>query len=159
VSGTYIAIGSGTGVVVVDRCSHSATDPDCWSTGDVIPGYTVWSDEFVITRAQSDTSGLLNTATVMDRNYPTTGGNYQAVEACYNLTEGGYYDWYLPAKNQLVDAYNNNITGFQSDIYWSSTEWSGYPELYVWSVLMRPGQGNTSWNYKYIPNHLVRCLR
>ena len=60
-----------------------------------------------------------------------------AAEICANLTLGGYSDWFLPSKDELNlmrqnighgDALGlgNNIGGFDSYYYWSSSEFSNY---------------------------------
>ena len=152
--GSTIAIGNVT-PVVVDNCSHTDTDQNCWSADDITSGYTTWSSDYTLTNAQSDTDGASNQSIIMSSF--DTGSNYPAFEACHNLREGGHSDWYLPAKNQLVDAFNNSITGFQSDIYWSSTEDSDHPEGFAWYVYM--DSGSTYINFKDDPSFLVRCLR
>lgn len=47
-----------------------------------------------------------------------------AAKACYNLTTGGYTDWFLPSEGEL-DLLFQNMIGALSDIdyYWSSTEY------------------------------------
>ena len=74
-----------------------------------------------------------------------------AAEICYNLTKGGYADWYLPSKDELNEMYTNkNIINTTSilnggyafddddgDKYWSSTQES--PE---YSTIQRFGDGH-----------------
>jgi hypothetical protein len=123
-----------------------------WSADDIIPGYTFWSNEYVNTGAQSDTDGAANTANLVAR-----GSGYAAAYACSQLREGGHSDWFLPAKQQLLDAYNNGVTGFQSGYYWSSTEGSDDPEYYAWLVGM--DLGYSSSYTKDSPYYLVRACR
>ena len=50
-------------------------------------------------------------------------GNY-AAKLCDDLILNGYSDWFLPSRRELDELYNNKdvIGGFNSDIYWSSSE-------------------------------------
>lgn len=63
--------------------------------------------------------------------YNKGAGTY-AAKICYDLSLGGYSDWYLPSKYELNLMYLNigqgnalglgNVGGFASNYYWSSTE-------------------------------------
>lgn len=82
----------------------------------------------------------------------------QAMDACDNLTYGGYSDWVLPSKNVLNTMYihKNEIGGFSSTYYWSSTEYSS-GSSYAWYQDFKDGsQGDDSKKYTY---HRVRCVR
>jgi len=131
------------------------TNQSCWSSDNITNGVTTWGPTGVATGAQSGTDGAANTATIITFS---NGSNYPAAEACNNLTEGGHSDWYLPADQQLVDAYNASITGFQvGSTYWSSTENSYNPSDYARIAYMYSGV--TSFSSKDNLNYLVRCLR
>ena len=61
------------------------------------------------------------------RVYPEFSGEMswsRAISTCENLTYGGYSDWILPAKEVLntMFIHKNEIGGFSSAWYWSSTE-------------------------------------
>ena len=74
-----------------------------------------------------------------------------AAEICYNLTKGGYSDWYLPSKDELNEMYiNKNLINTTSiynggyalnisddDEYWSSTQ-----EGPFYSTIQRFGDGH-----------------
>jgi hypothetical protein len=63
--------------------------------------------------------------------YNQGAGSY-AAKLCFDLSLGGYSDWYLPSKYELNLMYLNigqgnalglgNVGGFSPDFYWSSTE-------------------------------------
>ena len=70
--------------------------------------------------ATSDTNGRSNTLAAYTQNTNATS----AIQICYELNEGGYQDWYLPAKDELNCLFQNSVAigGFANDFYWSSTE-------------------------------------
>ena len=79
----------------------------------------------------------------------------QAVSTCDNLSYGGYSDWVLPSKAVLNTMYihKNEIGGFSSTYYWSSTAYNSgnawYQSFY---------SGGQDWWYKS-NNYRVRCVR
>lgn len=81
----------------------------------------------------------------------------QAMDACDNLTYGGYSDWVLPSKNVLNTMYihQNEIGGFSSKGYWSSTEYSNGSGYAYYQSFYDGDQGN---DYKS-DRFLVRCVR
>ena len=58
-----------------------------------------------------------------------------AADICANLTLGGFNDWFLPSRLELVEMYKNigpgnmlglgNIGSFTNELYWSSSEVAG----------------------------------
>ena len=71
-------------------------------------------------KATSMNNGRSNTLSAYTQNTSATS----AIQICYELNQGGYQDWYLPAKDELDCLYQNRtaINGFVSGNYWSSTE-------------------------------------
>ncbi len=146
---------------VVAGCGDP-TNPDCWSPA---VSDKTWGPTGVTTGAQNDTDGAANTIHLMTHST----GDYPAADYCDTLDYGGHTDWYLPAKQQLIDGLTNQfvtpggtVTGFaESTSYWSSTENSGYPEDYVWYALYDSFDGVYSDNgvSKDYTNHQTRCLR
>lgn len=159
--GDYYAVNGGSGIAnisysnclpvvslaALDICTHSATDLNCWSADPIIS--TLWSwPSTVATLANSLTDGFANTAAMVNINVI-----YPSAEACLNLTEGGFEDWYLPASQQLVSAYEAGITGFQAGYHWSSTQSSS---SWAWAVNFPSGElVSNPKDY----NRKVRCLR
>ncbi|WP_162262813.1 DUF1566 domain-containing protein [Legionella hackeliae] len=71
-------------------------------------------------KATSDTNGRSNTLAAYTQNTTATS----AIQICYELNQGGYQDWYLPAKDELNCLFQNRVAigGFDNVGYWSSTE-------------------------------------
>jgi hypothetical protein len=98
--------------------------------------------------------GLANTNYIV-ANCTTAG---IAAEICYNLNLGGYTDWYLPTIEELrklyTNLYLNNIGGFPSAYYWSSSETHSFS---AWSFLFSLGSANS--NAAKVNAHRVRAIR
>ncbi len=81
-------------------------------------------------------SGQSNTTIVvtwLNNNSDDTYGDVtyktdRAAYLCDTLTVGGYSDWFLPSKDELILMYQNlhgifaPVGGFTDDVYWSSSE-------------------------------------
>ena len=94
------------------------------------------------------------------RVYPDIGAMtwQHAMDACDDLTYGGFTDWYLPSEEELDAMYEqkSSIGGFSSTYYWSSTDYSSTEARY-----RRFGD-----DYHYCSNYYhktntyrVRCIR
>ncbi len=144
--------------VVVDACSHVATDPDCWSTKSPLnlgwgprPSTTGVSTSTLISNGRENTAILYGISTTL----------YPAAKYCYELTEGGVPvgTWYLPSYAELWAGWGPpGVGGFPSGAYWSSTEdvTAGIPEYVAWAL-------SSDWNemsgYDKLGWLSVRCLR
>ena len=82
-----------------------------------------WSNAAnVTTNATSETDGLANTGMISDVQGDAPP---YAASICMDLESNGvFFIWYLPSKNQLDLMYKTKdiIGGFSDNIYWSSTE-------------------------------------
>ena len=94
--------------------------------------------------------------------YNQGSGSY-AAKLCYDLSSGGFSDWYLPSKYELNLMYMNigqgnvlglgNVGGFALNYYWSSSE---YNNNYAWTqTFLNGNQGSDSKYYTYY----VRAVR
>ncbi len=100
-------------------------------------------------------------AGVYDATYNPTTQN-----VCQAQTTGGYSDWRLPTKKELVsivdygryspNASINPIFNVVASCYWSSTTWP-YASDYAWYVNFNDGP-SSKYFYKYY-SFYVRCVR
>ncbi len=77
--------------------------------------------------------------------YNQGAGSY-AAKLCFDLSLGGYSDWYLPSKYELILMYRNigqgnalglgNVGGFANFFYWSSKERNNG---YAWGLIFATG--------------------
>lgn len=96
-------------------------------------------------------SGQPNTTLIVNSCSTTS-----AAKTCDNLNTGGYSDWYLPSRSELVKVYNNQalIGGFAlTTEYWSSTE---YNINTAYAVSFVNGSNTTQYKSN---TQKVRCVR
>lgn len=88
-------------------------------------------------------------------------GNFQAFQACEDLSFGAHTDWYLPSRveayylwsvHETIEA-GGNITNFQNAAYWSSTE---YGTNGAWVQSFYDGLQTSS---DKTDGYRVRCVR
>jgi uncharacterized repeat protein (TIGR02543 family) len=149
-------------------CTGGATDPACWSIGTM---GKIWGPTGVTTNVWNTTDGVANTVALAGLT-----GSYPAADYCDNLTENGYSDWYLPAKDQLWTGLTAYKSQYGSDptwggfagyptFYWSSTEYPTYPGTNAWGVFYNRSSDYTIKDYVNPfgglknANYMVRCLR
>lgn len=141
------------------------TTPITGSIGGLIAATTdtstplEWSNLFM-SAATSTVDGLMNTAIIV-ADAGNNGGTPYAAGVCNDLSEGGYTDWYLPARDQLLNLYLNLISSGVSgspdpgSYYWSSTQTT---PTTAWFVSALIGGGNIAEaNVHSI--YPVRCAR
>lgn len=183
VGNTYMTMPSG--------CANSTSNPSCSGTDSVqkswrtpgadgydIPGIT--NVTVAATPSSASERGDSNTPLIAALSLSTQGGVHPAARHCADMVYGGYSDWYLPSKSEMVHLFclsnsganvsypqenpncggsgpSGQLTGFHdssNQYYWTSTE-SG--DSHVWLVDM--SGGNLLDNgYKDI-NASVRCIR
>ena len=98
-------------------------------------------------------SGKRNTDKIMQ----TFSGDF-AAQACVSKTDGGFKDWFLPSRDELVELWNKrldvgNFSNSASTFYWSSSE-----EIinYVWTQKLSDWAQTT---YGTTSTHSVRAVR
>jgi hypothetical protein len=87
-----------------------------------------WGSYGIARGATSLTDGVANTTTLFNLGLAA----HPAAYYCRALTTGGYSNWYLPAKDELMTCYSNKASApfvtsnaFVGNYHWSSTEANG----------------------------------
>lgn len=80
--------------------------------------YIPWCNTQTNTGATSTTDGPNNTELIYTNQ--GTGGSY-AAKYCKDYRGGGYSDWYLPAREELVSIWNSGLFGSNA-YWWTSTQ-------------------------------------
>ena len=115
--------GPAGGIVFYDKGSYS----DGWryleaATSD-LPFVIRWGDKgTLIGTSRGIGAGKANTQYIV----AAFGMRGYAARICYDYTQSGYDDWFLPSKDELNELYKQKeaVGGFSSDYYWSSSEGS-----------------------------------
>ena len=133
--------------------------PSDQSTGNQwYNGYT--EIPYINARATAVGTGQANTSVIIIAQ----GAGAYAARLTANLVLGGYYDWFLPSKDELNLMYKNigrgaqapltDIGGFDAEYYWSSSEHAN--SGLAWSQYSWTGSQNANYQ-KLIFN--VRAVR
>jgi len=109
---------SGDPGYITDETHGLIAAPSDQSTGAIWGCYGT-----AISGADGTAIGTGNQNTIDIEAGCTTAGT--AADICANLNLGGYYDWYLPSKDELNKLFINRVAigGFAGIICWSSTEY------------------------------------
>lgn len=116
-----------------------------------------WGQNSTDTGATSSTDGQTNTATLMALD--NSGAPYEAAEACGNLNENDRDDWFLPARDELLETIADNqdaLPNVESTGHWSSTGTDGANNHIATGINM---DGNSGFGTGKTSEHLVRCVR
>lgn len=114
-----------------------------------------WGCEGNITGAINNSNGATNSSIILD-NCPDRP---IAASICDTLVIGGYADWFLPAKDEInnMSLQKDIIGNFQSEYYWSSTEYDA-DRAWVHSFGVSGGAGGTQYKSTHFP-YRIRCIR
>jgi len=99
-------------------------------------------------------TGLSNTNLVVT----AIGSSYSyAAKICYDLVQGGYSDWFLPSRDELLKLYTNRVSigGFSTNYYWSSSK-DSVDGSYDWVVGFSVGD---TYSTPHTNTNYVRAVR
>lgn len=109
-------------------------------------------------------TGYQNTMDIVNQGCTTESGGITAAQATLDSEIGGYTDWYLPSRDELMEMYytignggsEGNIGNFvvEGGYYESSTE---YDSIYEWTVHL--SNGYTSGTVPKSSTEWVRAIR
>ena len=144
------------GEVCADGTIYAGLTPDgnvrMYTTASDI-GTSRWASSNETTALTSNTDGDGNTIGLV--NFPGAV-TYDAAQDCYDSSAEGYYDWYLPARNELLVLYTNRLAIGNFDtggFYWSSSENTANNAREVSFV------NGTTTNYNKGTVFNIRCVR
>ena len=155
-------VSSGIGTVCADGTVYAGNNSTgyYYYTTPADQGLFTWltNNNTTATGATSSTDGSGNTAILEGIiNPPNAFAPSKAAEVCYNATDAGYSDWYLPAREELSVLYTNRaaIGNFSLlNYYWSSTEYDS-----TRANIINFQNGNLGTAYSKWNNYNVRCIR
>jgi len=149
-----------SGYALIAQPSGCESDPNNPTCGGTDYNEYQWSTEDHDTKAYSYNDGQNissgNTYKLMGRA-ASVADTYPAAEYCANLVLNGHSDWYLPARDELVNFENNKsaIGGFMEDGYWSSSDQKFY--IYNARTVLFSDSANAPGNKSF--TYPVRCAR
>ena len=122
------------------------------ATADQSKGIYWFNLEYINTGAKSG-NGFINSNLIVTKQGPTATNYAAGIARAYR--GGGFTDWYLPSINELSKLYfyKNDIGGFGTGAYWSSTE---ADDSYAWYINFYDGSQGSFFKY-YSMN--VRAIR
>jgi len=108
-------------------------------------------------------TGYQNTMDIVNQECATQNGGVTAAQAALDAEINGYSDWYLPSKDELLEMYNTignggpegNIGGFESNWYWSSSE---YGNNFAWYVFFLDGLASSFGKYGANSVRVIRAF-
>lgn len=150
-------VGPGGGIVFYDKGVYSGSGI-LWRYLEAAPSDQSagiqWGGEETSTGASGTTLGYGETNTMSIVN--KLGAGSYAARICWDLSLGGYTDWFLPCRDELVQMYNKRavIGGFATtSFYWSSSEANS---IDAYNMLFQFGEVRTETKGT---NGRVRALR
>ena len=152
--GIYVGeFGANSLITTPGNCTDSSF-PICDGATDTLT--KEWALSTTVTNATNLDDGRVNTNIVLSSGV----GSTPAVSFCNEMTYGGCSDWYLPARDELIDLVSAGgaIGGFVENYYWSSTEDIDNTQQAITRLfsLSTPQPGSA---VKTTTTYFVRCVR
>ncbi len=121
--------------------------------GDQSTGLGWWNGSMILVGSTGTALGTGNANTTRIVNVQGSGS--YAARLCYDLSLGGYSDWYLPSRDELQKLYVSQalIGGFSTSLpYWSSSEndYSSAWYVYFANGSFSPNGKNTYFNVRAV---------
>jgi len=150
----YLDTINGNGMVAA--ANDFETDFIWGKEGRDSPAPTVWDGNHDAYEGADIGHGISNTDSIVTIDNEMELGFVTAAEACYNSTEEGFDDWFLPSRAEMNRIYlnlkekgvGNFPTNSNSDVYWTSTE---HGVNSAWVITMN--SGSQSFANKETANH------
>ena len=120
-----------------------------------LDGYSLNTDEF-FEKLKYTLEDRIEPKLEWEQNAPSDPMTWdEATQYAESLNTMSDYGWRLPTKEELKDAYDNNLEGFPSSYYWSS---GTYPQDtdFAWFVSFSNGY---VYHYFKTSYYYVRCVR
>ena len=101
------------------------------ATTDQSAGIRWYNGVYIVTDAYGTElgTGLTNTEKIIAKQGNSSTSYAAGLARAYN--GGGYKDWFLPSKDELIKLYQNRVAvgGFANSIYWCSTDYNGLSSI------------------------------
>lgn len=101
------------------------------ATTDQSAGIRWYNGVYIVTDAYGTElgTGLTNTEKIIAKQGNSSTSYAAGLARAYN--GGGYKDWFLPSKDELMKLYQNRVAvgGFANSLYWCSTDYNGLSSI------------------------------
>ena len=137
------------GGLIVDIADLSNPNPPGGTTplDSLLSRWGGYSDFVAGTSVDSIGAGETNTQNFMNF-YPDLNGCY-AVHQCVNSTRGGYNDWFLPSRNELIEIFNHKSLIDSIALLNGGHTFDAFAQQYpYWSSSQTPSL--TDFRYAYV---------
>ena len=153
----------------IDKCYNNSAEITCPSPGQPFYGQDAQYNGPQPSYQDNGNGTVtdLNTGLMWQQSDDGTTRTWQAaLDYCVEIPAGGYSDWRLPNRRELMSIVDfgpvrptidtTYFPNCRSSVYWSSSTYAPI-STYAWYVHF--SYGGMAWNYKPIDSYYVRCVR